>query len=84
MALESARSTRIWTTMMFSTKPTSTCRASGPQQFTYVFDLGDDWTHVCTVVEAGTDPREVLGVVPNAHLPYFGWGNPGSIRAGLG
>jgi len=26
------------------------------QQFIYVFDLGDDWTHLCTVVEAGIDP----------------------------
>ncbi len=45
------------------------------QQFIYVFDFGDDWTHLCTVVEAGIDPHEVLGVVPNAPLPYFGWGN---------
>ncbi len=45
------------------------------QQFIYVFDLGDDWTHLCTVVEAGIDPDDVLGVVPNAPLPYFGWGN---------
>src|SRR5713101_827351 len=45
------------------------------QQFIYVFDLGDDWTHLCTVVEAGIDPHDVLGVVPNAPLPYFGWGN---------
>jgi hypothetical protein len=51
----------------------SNLRAS--QQFIYVFDLGDDWTHVCTVVEVGIDPHEVLGVVPNAPLPYFGWGN---------
>lgn len=45
------------------------------QQFIYVFDFGDDWTHLCTVVEAGIDPHVVLGVVPNAPLPYFGWGN---------
>ena len=44
------------------------------QQFIYVFDFGDDWTHLCTVVEADIDPHEVLGVVPNAPLPYFGWG----------
>jgi hypothetical protein len=44
-------------------------------QFIYVFDFGDDWTHLCTVVAAGIDPHEVLGVVPNAPLPYFGWGN---------
>ena len=54
-------------------EPLSNLQAS--QQFTYVFDIGDDWTHVCTVVEAGIDPHDVLGVVPNAPLPYFGWGN---------
>src|ERR1700737_2545547 len=32
------------------------------QQFIYVFDFGDDWTHLCTVVEAGIDPDDVLGV----------------------
>lgn len=45
------------------------------QQFIYVFDFGDDWTHLCTVLEVGIDPHDVLGVVPNAPLPYFGWGN---------
>jgi hypothetical protein len=34
------------------------------QQFIYVFDFGDDWTHLCTVFEANIDPREVLGVIP--------------------
>lgn len=50
-------------------------RLQTSQQFIDVFDLGDDWTHLCTVVEAGIDPRDALGVVPNAPLPYFGWGN---------
>jgi len=45
------------------------------QQFIYVFDLGDDWTHLCTVVDVSIDPRGALGLVPNAPLPYFGWGN---------
>jgi hypothetical protein len=45
------------------------------QQFIYVFDYGDDWTHLCTVVEADIDPHEVLGVVPIVPLPYFGWEN---------
>jgi hypothetical protein len=26
------------------------------QQFIYVFDFGDDWTHLCTVVDASIDP----------------------------
>ena len=45
------------------------------QQFIYVFDFGDYWTHLCTVPEKTIDPREVLGLVPNAPMPYFGWGN---------
>jgi hypothetical protein len=45
------------------------------QQFIYVFDFGDDWTHLCTVFEANIDPREVLGVIPDIPTPYFGWGN---------
>jgi hypothetical protein len=50
-------------------------RLQSSQQFIYVFDLGDDWAHLCTVVEAGIDPLDVLGVVPNAPLPFFGWGS---------
>jgi hypothetical protein len=45
------------------------------QQFTYEFDLGDGWTHLCTVVEALLDPLDTIGLVPDAPLPYFGWGN---------
>ena len=43
-------------------------------QFRYVFDLGDDWTHCCTVGEGHIDPAEVLGVVPPAPMAYWGWG----------
>lgn len=49
-------------------------RLGTSEQFIYVFDLGDDWTHLCTVVEISIDPRETLGAVPNAPMPYFGWG----------
>ena len=45
------------------------------QQFIYLFDFGDDWTHLCTVAEASVDPSEVLGLVPEVPMPYFGWGN---------
>ena len=45
------------------------------QQFIYVFDFGDDWTHLCTVVDANIDPRDTVGLVPKVPLPYFGWGN---------
>jgi hypothetical protein len=43
-------------------------------QFTYVFDLGDDWAHLCTVGTGEIDPAETLGIVPSRPLPYFGWG----------
>jgi hypothetical protein len=45
------------------------------EQLIYVFDFGDDWTHLCTVTESIVDPREVLGLVPDVPMPYFGWGN---------
>jgi hypothetical protein len=43
-------------------------------QFLYTFDLGDDWTHLCTVAPRRIDPLEQLGIVPDAPLPYWGWG----------
>jgi hypothetical protein len=43
-------------------------------QFRYVFDLGDDWTHCCTVDAGHIDPEEVLGVIPPAPMAYWGWG----------
>ena len=44
------------------------------QQFVYVFDLGDDWAHLCTTGKALIDPLETLGIVPDRPMPYFGWG----------
>lgn len=44
------------------------------EQFTYVFDLGDDWAHFCTVGNSYIDPIATIGVVPNEPVPYFGWG----------
>jgi hypothetical protein len=44
------------------------------EQFIYVFDFGDDWTHLCTVVAASIDPSDAIGMIPNVPLPYFGWG----------
>ena len=40
-------------------------------QFVYVFDLGDDWAHLCTVGESSIDPVEALGVLPRGPLPYL-------------
>lgn len=45
------------------------------EQFVYVFDLGDDWAHLCTVGEARIDPLDALGIVPPGPLPYWGWGD---------
>ncbi|GGL12603.1 IS1096 element passenger TnpR family protein [Mangrovihabitans endophyticus] len=44
------------------------------EQFAYLFDLGDDWAHLCTVAERRIDPQDTLGVVPPEPMPYFGWG----------
>ena len=45
------------------------------EQFTYVFDLGDNWTHLCTVGTSRIDPVEALGIQPDKPLPYWGWGD---------
>jgi hypothetical protein len=42
-------------------------------RFRYIFDLGDDWTHTCTV-ESQVDAVEVLGDIPDVPTAYFGWG----------
>ncbi|MDR0342439.1 MAG: hypothetical protein LBI49_04855 [Nocardiopsaceae bacterium] len=48
----------------------------GPgEQFTYVFDLGDDRAHLCTVGAQRIDPAEVLRILPDTPLPYRGWGD---------
>jgi hypothetical protein len=50
-------------------------RLTPNQAFVYVFDFGDDWTHLCTVGPERIDPEEALGLVPDRPLPYFGWGD---------
>jgi hypothetical protein len=44
------------------------------EQFAYVFDLGDDWAHLCTVGAQRIDPVHALGILPDTPLPYWGWG----------
>lgn len=44
------------------------------EEFAYVFDLGDDWQHLCTVGEQRIDPVEVYGIEPDTPVPYWGWG----------
>ncbi|GAA1673786.1 hypothetical protein GCM10009765_23930 [Fodinicola feengrottensis] len=43
-------------------------------EFRYTFDLGDNWRHRCVIGPQEIDPGEVLGVVPDRPLPYWGWG----------
>ena len=45
------------------------------EHFTYVFDLGDDRAHLCTVGPERIDPVDALGIVPSSPLPYWGWGS---------
>jgi hypothetical protein len=45
------------------------------EEFTYVFDFGDDWTHLCTVGGTAIDPIQSLGIVAAVPTPYFGWGS---------
>lgn len=42
--------------------------------FQFTFDLGDDWTHQCTIGAEKVDPVGVLGIRPSSPLPYWGWG----------
>lgn len=44
-------------------------------RFLYVFDFGDDWSHLCTVGDAKIDPVDELGIKPRVPLPYWGWGD---------
>jgi len=86
MALESAHLIRNRTARTCSTKTLENLeRLQTAQQFIYVFDFGDDWTHLCTVVEASIDPREHTRYGSKRPLTVLWLGkHPGSIRSGLG
>jgi hypothetical protein len=45
------------------------------EQFAYVFDLGDNWQHLCTVSDGLADPLETLGIIPDRPQPWWGWGS---------
>jgi hypothetical protein len=45
------------------------------EQFEYVFDLGDNWRHCCTVAGEKVDPLEVYGIVPDRPVAIEGWGS---------
>jgi hypothetical protein len=41
------------------------------ERFAFEFDLGDGWTHLCTVGDESIDPVEAFGITPREPLPYF-------------
>ena len=43
-------------------------------EFTYTFDLGDNWEHRCLVDEPKADPLEEYGIVPCGPVAIWGWG----------
>ena len=45
------------------------------EQFAYVFDFGDGWTHLCTVGPERIDPEQEVGIIPDLPTPYWGWGS---------
>ena len=45
------------------------------EQFSYTFDFGDGWRHLCTIGPDRIDPLQELGIVPDRPLSYFGWGS---------
>jgi len=49
-------------------------RLRAGEQFPYVFDFGDDWTHPSTVGAERIDPLDELAIFPEMPLPYWGWG----------
>jgi hypothetical protein len=52
------------------------CRELGPgDEFSFSFDLGDNWRHRCTVEPEKVDPVETYGEVPAAPVAIWGWGS---------
>ena len=45
------------------------------EEFEYVFDLGDNWQHRCTVEPTKADPIEEYGIVPQQPVVIWGWGS---------
>jgi hypothetical protein len=56
-------------------RTTKLSRLESEEQFAYVFDLGDDWSHLCTVGTKRIDPLVQFGEVPDRPMPYWGWGD---------
>ncbi|MEJ7706259.1 MAG: hypothetical protein WKF82_02645 [Nocardioidaceae bacterium] len=58
-----------------STEPPGWARWPPGSEVVDVFDLGDDWAHLCTVADQRIDPQDALGITPDRPLPYWGWGS---------
>lgn len=43
--------------------------------FRYVFDLGEEWEHVCEVERDDVDPLAEYGDEPDLPVPVYGWGS---------
>lgn len=54
---------------------TKLSRLQAGEQFAYVFDMGDDWAHLCTVTDRRIDPVDELGETPDRPVPFWGWGS---------
>lgn len=63
---------------------TKLSRLQAGEQFAYVFDMGDDWAHLCKVADKRIDPLDELGEAPDRPVPYGGWGPPGPVRTPSG
>ncbi|SHH32955.1 IS1096 element passenger TnpR family protein [Streptomyces sp. 3214.6] len=50
-------------------------RLQDGEQFAYVFDLGDRWTHLCTVAEGEADSLDEFDEIPDRPVPCWGWGS---------
>jgi hypothetical protein len=44
------------------------------EEFSYVFDFGDDWRHRCLVEPEKADPLDAYGATPDAPVVIWGWG----------
>lgn len=45
------------------------------QEFSFTFDLGDNWRHRCRVLAAKVDPFEEYGERPERPVAIWGWGS---------
>jgi hypothetical protein len=61
--------------VIVDSRRTKLSRLALGEQFAYVFDLGDNWAHLCTVGPERADPLESYGVVPSRPAAIFGWGD---------